>query len=257
MPMDATPLLVLAAATFIGAFVQAATGFGFAIIAAPVFLWVMNSTAAIAVLVALHVVQSLMVVPRLWAKASMWHLQRLAAGAFIGCPVGLWLLSKMDVRGLKLTVGVVILVVIGLLIWRELSTAARSGPAAAVGGPGAAAVVTGVVSGALTALLVMPGPPLMVYFMRERHAGDAVRALSLSFFALCYVAVTVAQAIGGALGIGALVTLAWLTPAVILGTLAGLAIARCFTDRGLRMAILALLFLSGVGSIVSAFASPM
>lgn len=149
-----------------------------------------------------------------------------------------------------------ILLVIGLLIWRELSTAARSRAAVAGSGTGRAAVVTGALSGALTALLVMPGPPLMVYFMRERHAPDAVRALSLSFFALCYVAVTAAQVVGGALGTGALLKVALLTPAVILGTLAGLALARHFTDWGLRMAILALLFLSGVGAIASALASP-
>lgn len=249
--MDWSALLLLSLATFAGALVQAATGFGFAIIAAPVFLWVMNSTAAIAVLVALHVVQSAIVVPRLWPKASRWHLKRLALGAVAGCPFGVWLLTGMDVRALKLAVGVVILGVIGLLVWRECAAGGRARPAGGKSS-GGTTLATGVLSGALTALLVMPGPPLMVYFMRDRHAGDAVRALSLSFFALCYVAVTAAFALLGMLDGRALWMAAMLAPAVLLGTVAGLAAAGLFSDAELRLALLALLFLSGIGAIASA-----
>lgn len=248
--MEWSALAFLGLAAFAGALVQAATGFGFAILAAPVFLWVMNSKAAIALLVALHLVQSAMVVPRLWARASRWHIKRLIAGAVIGCPLGVWLLSGMDVRTLKLAVGAVILSVIALIAWRELSASRR--PQTASRAPSSpAAVTTGVLSGALTALLVMPGPPLMVYFMRERHAGDAVRALSLSFFALCYGAVTVAFALMGTLDGTVLRWTALLAPAVVLGTLAGVAVGRHFTDQGFRLAVLVLLFLSGVGAIVS------
>lgn len=254
MTIEWTSLLLLGFATFAGALIQAATGFGFAIVAAPVFLWVMNSTAAIAVLVALHVVQSVLIVPSLWAKASGWHLKRFAFGALAGGPFGLWLLARMDVQTLKLSVGIVILAAIGLLIWREFKAGAR--PIVAGRSSTPAAVLTGAISGALTALLVMPGPPLMVYFMRERHAGDAIRALSLSFFAVCYVAVTAAQAFTSAFDTRAMTAVACLSPAVILGTVSGVALQRHVSEVGLRMAILALLFLSGLGAVVSAVSVP-
>ena len=54
--MDASALALLALGTLGGAVVQAATGFGFAIIAAPLFLVAMNSHAALQVLVVIHLV---------------------------------------------------------------------------------------------------------------------------------------------------------------------------------------------------------
>ena len=107
--MEGPALLALGLAAFAGALVQAATGFGFAILAAPVFLFVIGTTAAIPVLVALHVLQSAIIVPGVWRRASRWHIKRLLLGALLGCPLGLWLFQGFAVRGLKLTVGLLIL----------------------------------------------------------------------------------------------------------------------------------------------------
>ena len=250
--MEWTVLAAMGAATFLGALVQAATGFGFAILAAPVFLVTMNSPSAIPILVALHVPQSLMLVPGIWHRASRWHLQRLVLGAVVGCPVGLWLFAGADVRALKLTVGCLILAVIGLLMVREmLARRRRRGVRAASHGT-AATLATGAISGAMTALLVMPGPPLMVYFMGARQGAEALRALSLSFFALCYVAVTAANIWAGGMPRASWMTVALLTPAVIAGTAAGIVLGPKLGEAGMRQAILGLLFLSGAGALASA-----
>ncbi len=249
--MEWGSLAILGLATFAGALVQAATGFGFAIIAAPVFLAVMNSTVAIAVLVALHVVQSAMVLPKVWNRASKWHLKRLVLGALIGCPLGFWAFRSLDVRTLKVLIGVIILAVIGLLIWRELGAVTGQRKTGAQRGT-PLTLMTGMISGAMTSLLVMPGPPLMVYFMSERAAGDSVRALSLTFFGLCYVAVTMSNVMAGSLGGRAWEIVGWLAPVVVLGTVAGVALSRHFSEAGFRWAVLALLLLSGIGAIVSA-----
>ena len=250
--MDGTVLAVLGLATFFGALVQAATGFGFAILAAPVFLVAMNSPAAIPILVALHIPQSLMLVPRLWRRVPRWHLKRLVLGAMLGCPIGLWLFSGADARFLKLTVGCLILAVIGLLLLREARTRRGRHVISKVGHGTLATLATGVTSGAMTALLVMPGPPLMLYFMGTRQAADVVRALSLSFFALCYIAVTLAFIATGAMPHASWMTTGLLTPAVIAGTIAGTTLGPRLGETGMRAAILGLLFLSGAGAILSA-----
>lgn len=250
--MEWQALAVMGVATLLGALVQAATGFGFAIIAAPLFLLAMNTPGAIPILVALHVVQSAMLVPGLWRRASRWHLKRLVIGAVGGCPAGLWLFHGANVRALKLTVGCVILAVIGLLLMRELATRHRRQAAGTRGRGTAATLATGAISGALTALLVMPGPPLMIYFMGARQTADAVRALSLSFFGLCYVAVTAANVATGGMPRAAWITTGLLAPAVIAGTVAGTALGPRLGDAGMQRAIFALLLLSGIGAIVSA-----
>lgn len=248
---DAASLALLSAATLGGACIQAATGFGFAIIAAPIFIAVIGSTTAIPILVALHVVQSALLVPRLLPQVSRWHLRRLIAGGVIGCPLGLWIFASLSVATLKLAIGIVILAVVALLIVRRLGA---TGPTAVRARTGPL-VATGALAGAMTAVLVMPGPPLMVYFLRQRQSPDLIRATSLTFFALCYVGVALASIAAGALDRSAWVMLAWLSPAVVAGTFAGLALFPRLTARRLELAVLALLLLSGLGALASAIGS--
>ncbi len=248
--MDGLGLAALAAATLAGALVQATTGFGFAIVAAPVFLAVMNSKAAIPVLVALHIVQSALLAPRLWTAVSRWHLKRLAAGAAVGCPLGLLLLQRLDVRGLKLVLGGLILVALVLFVVRGRMQPAGVGQPQHRRGPLTA--LTGLASGVLTSILVMPGPPLMAYLAGERWPRDASRALSLTFFAGCYVLVFLLALAAGAVDAAGWRAIAVLAPASLLGTLAGLRLAPRISEAHFRQAILGLMLLSGLGAILSA-----
>ena len=251
--MDWSTLAVLAAATFAGALVQAASGFGFAIVAAPVFLAATGATWSISLLVALHVVQSAMLAPAVWREAPPVALRRLLAGAVLGCPVGLALFLWADVRTLKIAVGVLILAVTALILARERGLAgAPARGSGATERDGGAAVVTGAFSGAMTSLLVMPGPPLMVWLMGTSLGKAPSRALSLTFFAVCYVAVTLLNAAAGQLPPRVWGMVALLAPAVVVGTLAGSRIVRHISETAFRRVVLTLLVLSGLGAIWSA-----
>lgn len=255
MDLEPIALAMLALAVASGAAVQAATGFGFAILAAPVFLAVLNSTAAVPILIALHVVQCIVLVPRIWAGVPWPKLGWLGGGALVGCPIGLMLFGLLDVRQMKLAVGAVILVVAGLLASRR-----RRRVSPAVGGTGSAAddrasgsaLVAGALSGAMTAVLVMPGPPLMVHLLRHPLPHDKARALSIVFFAACYVGILAAHVVTGQLDRAGWSVVGWLIVPVGLGTYAGLSLARWFLDRHFAIVLNVLLVLAGVGAIASA-----
>ncbi len=248
MEPSITALLMLAAATVVGAAVQAITGFGFAILAAPVFLAVLDSVEAVPLLAALHVVQSAMLVPALWSRVPKPLFRRLILGAGVGCPLGLMLFASLDVGGLKLAAGAAILVAAALLYVRSRRGVVQSSRLADPREP----IVAGVMSGALTALLVMPGPPLMILLMRQPLSAEMARALSLTFFAICYVAVTLMN-----VGLGTLTRAAWPTAAVlvlpvILGTIGGRRLAPLLPERHFMVALHLLLLVAGIGTIVSA-----
>jgi uncharacterized membrane protein YfcA len=245
-----------------GAIVQAATGFGFAIVAAPVFLAAMNSHAALQVLVVIHLVQTVMLLPSVWTLVPMRLLKALFVGAAIGSPIGLLFFMSLDVRALKLTVGVLILLFTALLIARESGWLARLMPAGS-GDPAAddaistappppLAYATGAISGAMTSLLVMPGPPLMLYLAGTPLPHAQARALAIAFFGLCYLFVTALNTFWAGMGEGVWWLVLAMVPAVYLGTLAGQRIARHVTQGSYRVAVLALLVLSGAGAIISA-----
>jgi uncharacterized protein len=244
-----------------GAVVQSATGFGFAIVAAPVFLAAMNSHAALQVLVVIHLVQTVMLLPGVWTLVPTRLFKALIVGAAVGSPIGLLFFISLDVRALKLTVGVLILLFTALLIAREVGWLARLLPAGRVdpaagdeipATPPPAAYVTGAISGAMTSLLVMPGPPLMLYLASAPLPHAHARALAIAFFGLCYLFVTALNTFWAGMGDGVWWLALAMVPAVYLGTIAGRRIARHVTQGSYRIAVLALLVLSGVGAILSA-----
>ena len=88
--------------------------------------------------------------------------------------------------------------------------------------------------------------------MRRPLSAAASRALSLTFFAVCYVAVLVMSLWAGemrAIGWGAA---ALLVLAVVGGTLGGTAAGRQLGARHYALALDGLLILAGVGAILSA-----
>ncbi len=258
--MDATSLVLLALGAVGGAVVQAATGFGFAIVAAPIFLAVMNSHAALQVLVVIHLIQTAMLLPGVWRMVPRRLMKALVFGAAIGAPIGLVAFVCLDVRALKLIVGVLILLFTGLLIVREAGWLERAAPAHAepphTDGEAMRtpplAYATGAISGAMTSLLIMPGPPLMLYLAGAPLPHAHARALAVAFFGLCYLFVTALNAFVAGMGEGVWWIALLLVVPVYLGTLAGRRIARRVTQGSFRAALLALLLLSGIGAIVSA-----
>lgn len=250
MPDPAT-LAILTGAAFAGAFVQAAVGFGFALIAAPIFLSAMQSGAAMQVLVAIHVVQSAMVVPGLWREAPKKMLNPMLAGSLAGFPLGLAIFLALDLDTLKLAVGAVMLVFTALVIARDRSWLSRF---FASGGPPhpAAAASVGASAGALTSVLVMPGPPLILYVAARRLGKAESRALSLTFFAFCYVAVTLLHTVWTGMSTETWAVAGVLSPAVVVATLLGSKLGSCLSEAWFRASVLVISFLSGAWAVWSA-----
>lgn len=256
--MEIGALALLGLGAFGGAIVQAATGFGFAIVAAPLFLVAMNSHAALQVLVVVHLVQTMMMLRGIWALVPMRMLKVLVAGALVGSPLGLLVFMHLDVNALKLTVGVLILVFTSLLIAREAGWFGRklsnrpAGSTIVRETSSPLGYLTGATSGAMTALLVMPGPPLMLYLSHAPLPHATARALAVSFFGLCYLFVTALNTFWAGMGDGVWWLALGLAPVVYFGTLLGLRLSRYLTQGAFRAAVLVLLVLSGVGAILSA-----
>mgnify|MGYP001365204748 CR=1 FL=1 len=253
--VDASSFAVLAAASLAGAVLQAAFGFGYAILAAPIFLAVMHSHAAIQVLVVLHVVLSAIVVPGIWRGAPRRLTALLMAGSLAGFPIGLAIFLRLDVKTLLLAVGVVTILFTLVLLKREWGSPPVSVDAAMprdesqIAFRPLSALSIGFASGLLTAVLVMPGPTAMLYLRALGFSKDQSRAAALTFFAFCYVMVTAMSAAWGNLSPESWSLAALLLPAVIAGALIGRRLSHHLSEERYRSAVLALLMLSGAYAI--------
>jgi hypothetical protein len=92
----------------------------------------------------------------------------------------------------------------------------------------------------------------MVHFLRRPLAQEAARALSLTFFAACYVAVISAHIAAGSLTRDAWALLPWLVAPVLIGTAVGLGSVRWLQDWHFAVALYVLLVAAGLGALLSA-----
>jgi uncharacterized membrane protein YfcA len=263
--MDLLLYAALAAVSFAAAVVQSATGFGFAILAVPVFLLLTESLAAIQIAAVACFALSLSVAPWLFRDAPRGILLRLVLGTAAGLPVGLAIFLAADLDTAKLAVGGFITAFALLLAWREwrgADAAEYAGENAETGenGGASAAVVSrplpelgaGAVSGVMASALAMPGPAVMLYLAALRPGKHVTRAVTLTLFGFSYGAVCLIHTLWGGMDGRVWLLSLGLVPFVLAGAGAGHVAARHLSEHKFRLAVLAVLLASGLYAVWNA-----
>jgi uncharacterized membrane protein YfcA len=186
----------LAATTFAAALLYAVSGFGFAVLSAPLYLLFADPGRAIQLVIIISTALSLVVVPGLRHAIAVPLLLRLALGSLAGLPLGLLAFRHADPVLVRAAVGATIL---AFALLMAVSRRRRSQPgrdkhwAPLAMTPGRDLAV-GAISGIATALVGMAGPPVLIYLLLAGAGARTVRATLLSFFALSYGATLISHA---------------------------------------------------------------
>lgn len=172
--MTTVQLVVVAIAIFFASSTQVIAGFGFGLLSMPIM------TLAIPVEQAVVVSTLLSMASTLWMG---WHLRadidrpiakRITLAALVGMPLGLWILSVVSDRALRLTLGVSVLIATVLLVRRI--NLAHVGPRLDI--------ALGFVSGVLNTSLSTNGPPLVFGLQARQMKPDQFRATLSAVFAM-------------------------------------------------------------------------
>jgi uncharacterized membrane protein YfcA len=241
--------LALAAITFIAALLYSVSGFGFAVLAAPLYLLVIEPARAVQLIIILSTALSLTVVPGLWRVVSPPLLTRLALGCVAGLPLGLWLFRAADPLVVRVAIGVTILAFALLIATAQGRRNRQWGWLPMRPGCDLAA---GICSGVATALSGMAGPPVLIYLLLTGAPAQTVRATLLAFFALAYGATLATHAV--AIGVPGRTWLAAaiLLPFAILGGFAGRPLGDRIGARAFRLLTTAILAAAGVYTLAAA-----
>ena len=243
-------MILAAAATLIGASVQSATGFGFALILSPAMLALLEPPEAVTALLVLGFALNLLLLfgeggePR----AVRWRaVGPMLLAALPGLGAGLVLLAVMSKPALQLAVGA------GVIAAAILQ--ARGGPDLATAGEptlGSACAV-GLASGALTTSTTLSGPPSVLWLQSQGVTPAELRAsLAASFLGLS-VAGGAMLAAGGVLALEPAVVLPLLAITAV-GHLVGARAFRRLDPLRMRWAVLGLVVAAGLASLVAGFA---
>jgi len=261
MPAMAIGIFIVLAVTTLGsALLYAMSGFGFAVLAAPLFLLFLDPAPAIQLVIIMSTVLSIIMLRGLLPAIAPWLLLRLALGSLVGLPLGLVAFRYADPILVRAGAGAMIF---GFAILMAVSRRRSGQP-----GPGkhwtpfamspGLDLAAGAVSGFAGALVGQPGPPVLIYLLLAGAAARTVRATLLAFFALSYGVTLASHA--ATIGIPASTWLAAgiLIPFAFLGGLAGRPIGNRLGAEAFATLAIALLAVAGaytLGAAAVAFAA--
>ena len=176
MPFDLGPsaLTWMAVAVLIAAFVRGYSGFGFSAMVIAASSLVTNPLNFVAVVVILETVMSLQAAKSTGPDIDWRRVGWLMAGAVIGLPLGLWVLTGVSENTARAVISAYVLVMCAVLLlgWRLR---------AEVKGPGNA--VAGLVSGLANAP-GMGGLPIAAFFAAQPMQAAVFRATLVAYFPL-------------------------------------------------------------------------
>jgi len=242
--------MVLAAlAAFVGALVQSATGFGFALILGPALFAVLEPVEAVTALLVLGLVLNLLVLfesgrPR---HVAWRPLRPVLLAAAPGLALGLVLLSALSKQALQVTVG---LAVVLAAAWQLSQRRRPKRPALA---PWAGWAV-GFASGTLTTSISLSGPPMVLWLEAREVPPEEFRTTLAASFALFNLAGGVLLLVTeglSALDAGVVLSLLVL---VVVGHLFGAFAFRRIDRERFFVVVLVLVVATGLASIAAGLA---
>jgi uncharacterized membrane protein YfcA len=168
-------LIVTLVGVLAAAILRGFTGFGFGLAAVPLLSLALPPAEVVPLVVTLQVVIGVAGL-RAAATTCDWRAVRLLSpGLIIGVPIGLLILTELPANPVRLVIGAIIASSV-LLIHRGVRLSPN--PSRLV------SLAVGVVSGIISGLASMGGPPVVVYLLAVGHTPARMRATAIVYFML-------------------------------------------------------------------------
>jgi uncharacterized membrane protein YfcA len=242
--MSTFALVLLSLGALAGGFVSGLAGFGTALMALGIWLYVLPPAIAVPLVLICSVIAQTWTMPGIWRSIDFKLVWPFLIGGLAGVPLGTLLIAHADPNVFKLSVGVLLLVFPAALYFQ------RTPMAFSFGGQTADAAI-GFAGGILGGLAGLSGPLPILWASVRGWGKEERRGIFQTFNWTVLSAALCLQAATGFIK-QEVIWLALLAfPATILGAWLGARTYHALSDRNFRDVVLGLLFLSGVGLVWS------
>ncbi len=173
---------------FGAAAIRGLTGFGMAIILVPLLCLVMRPDAAVILAILLQFMIGPVGIRKIIQDADFKSTLPIMAAAIVTTPFGLWLLAYTPPDVARLSVAAIAM---GAFLMILLPRHRQATP------QGFTTILTGALAGILTGFAAMPGPPVVIFYVRDSIAPLVARAsMMMIFFATAITGTTIAAISG-------------------------------------------------------------
>ena len=230
-----------------GGFVSGLAGFGTALMALGIWLWVLPPAVAVPLVLICSVIAQISTLRSVWNSIDFTLVWPFVIGGLIGVPLGTRLIAHADPNVFKLTVGIFLLIFPTLLYFQRKNMAIAFGGKAADGAVGFAGGILGGLAG-------LSGPLPILWASIRGWSKEERRGIFQIFNGTVLAASLAMQIATGFVK----VEVYWLAliafPGTIIGAWIGARIYHALSDRHFGDIVLGLLFLSGLGLVWSSIA---
>ena len=173
--MDVQFILTISMIIFAASLIQAVTGFGFALVAAPFLTFVMGPKDAVIFLLFSGMFMKSIMLVKTWKAGNLGQVIPLFVGSLLGALPGAYFLKIASVNSVKIVIGLSLLLATAALI-KNFKFQLVHKRLAQLG--------YGFVSGFCGATAGLNGPPIVCYYLNENLPKELMRANLVRFFLL-------------------------------------------------------------------------
>jgi hypothetical protein len=238
-----SPVMILGLVSVFAAGVTSGlTGFGFALVTVPLLVLFLPAQVVVPIVTLLSNLTHVIVIAETWRWFDAKRIWPLIVTSVIATPLGTYLLLVLDAKSMKVLIGVVITLA---------ALAMLTGFKRPIRNEKLAAVPVGLASGILSGSTAMGGPPVVLFFSNQGADKQVCRANFTLLFTIVSLATIPSQLAGGLIGRDVLVYALVFAPALLLGTLAGIRLARSISETVFRRVTLVVVIATGLSAVAS------
>ncbi len=166
-------LIFVALGVLFAALMRSFSGFGFALMAVPIFSLFLTPGDSVVLSALLTLIVSGLTFRGWWGKYPTEAFVPMLLGSVVGTAIGVYFLSSISAEQFQLWIG--LSVVTACLLLARFKPSDTPPSSALAGG-------TGVASGLMNGAFAIPGPPVILFVMATIHNPASSRAFLMAFF---------------------------------------------------------------------------
>ncbi|MFC1931348.1 sulfite exporter TauE/SafE family protein [Chloroflexota bacterium] len=229
-------------AVILASFVRGLSGFGFALILAPLLLIIMDPVTVIVITLFLGFFSNVFIVIRSVKSIDLRRIFPMSISGLLGIPIGAWIISIIAQSVLKITIGTVIIAFAVSLAFRVSKKIRRE----RIGGS-----IAGFLSGIFMTSTSLGGPPVILFMHGQGWPKQVIHPSLAAYFLWIGTFSLIALGVSNQMHTGTLIAAASLLPAVIIGVVIGMRIFYRTNQDLFRKVTLAIVIIAGVLAILS------
>ena len=229
-------------AVFFAAFIRGITGFGFALILAPVLLLILNPTSVVVVNLFLGLLSNILVLSYSLKKVNLKKILPMVMSSSLGIPLGAWIITLTTPSTLKILIGGVTVSFAVLLALGFSKAFTREKLACSV---------AGFLSGILSSSTSLGGPPVVLFMHNQNWQREMIHTSLATYFLFACSWSLVVLSVAGMVDTKIIASAASLVPALLAGVGLGMVVFRRINTRYFRWLSIAIVICSGILGILS------